>query len=81
MFVHAHASSASTPSGIPTRPKCAGVLEAVKDKPCGWRYAPSLTASARAGSYSIVGRDEETSSRANKVWRDEKMDRTLGAPP
>ena len=35
---------------IPDHNKCAVVLEPVKDEgPCGWRFAPSLTASARAG--------------------------------
>ena len=35
---------------IPDTLKCAVVLEAVQGRaPAGWRYAPSLTASARAG--------------------------------
>jgi hypothetical protein len=35
--------------GTPDACKCAVVLAAVKDKPFGWRFAPSLTAAARAG--------------------------------
>jgi hypothetical protein len=56
---------------IPDTLKCAVVLEALKDEPlAGWRYAPSLTASARAGlSIAWVG----TRKRAAQVelgnWR------------
>jgi len=46
---------------IPTRAKCAVVLEAVKDGTFGGALTrPSLTASARAGSPICVGRGEET---------------------
>jgi len=56
-----HLSAAPLGRHHPDTLKSAVVLEPVKDEsPCGWRYAPSLTASARAGSLSIVGRDEET---------------------
>jgi len=47
-------------SSSPTRPSVPSCSKPSRTSPCGWRYAPSLTASARAGLCSIVGRGEET---------------------
>ena len=48
-----------------------------KDEPlAGWRYAPSLTASARAGFHSIVGRGEKTGLPVEQGnWRSKCSDR------
>src|SRR5262245_59410820 len=50
--------------------------------PCGWRYAPSLTASARAGHSFRVGRGEETDcpGRTRKLTL-KNIDRPRRAPP
>src|SRR5215468_2985722 len=44
-----HPAAAPLGRRHPDHRKCAVVLGAIKDKPFGWRYAPSLTAPARAG--------------------------------
>jgi hypothetical protein len=55
-------------SVIPDTLKYAVVLEAVQGRaPAGWRYAPSLTASARAGIGVPRGRGEgKPAARSNK---------------
>jgi hypothetical protein len=52
---------------IPDTLKCAVVLEAVQGRaPSGWRYAPSLTASARAGSTRSWVGARKRAARSNK---------------
>src|SRR5215467_8442999 len=51
---------------VPYWPKCSAALAAVKDKPFGWRYAPSLTAAAHGEN--------------GPPCRNEGMDRATQAP-
>ena len=65
IFVH----HTRTPLGRrhPDKLKCAVVLEAVKDKPCGWRYRAILDRFCARRRLERVGRDEETGCpRSNK---------------
>src|SRR5215470_17963918 len=74
-FVHHTRAPLERPH--PDHSKCAVVLGAVKDEPCGG--APSLTAPARARLSIRVGRGEETGS-TGRIRKSKLMDRTLGAP-
>src|SRR5215468_6981642 len=82
---------------IPDTLKCAVVLEAVQGRaPAGWRYAPSLTASARAGvrtwrsgrgkacgadrTREIELDNKESCQGRAKQLRDEKMERLRAGP-
>src|SRR5215468_7085504 len=66
----------------PDHNKCAVMLEPLKDEPLpGWRYAPSLPASARAGSTRLWVGAKKRAARSNKETEGQEMERTLGAPP
>ena len=67
----------------PDHNKYAVVLRGIKAKPVGGRPmdGPALTAPARAGPLGVwVGAKKRLPGRTKKL-KDEKMDRTLGAPP
>src|SRR5262249_51465706 len=78
MFVPPHAGSPRTSSSQPQQ-VCHRARTRQGRSPCGWRYAPSLTASARAGSMrSWVGTKKRLARSNKETPRKEKMDSTLG---